>query len=126
MSGNTVNSALRARGEDTKEQITGHGFWATARTLIRELPGWDREVIDRHLAHVSDEKLSGNRDRTTYLGQRCRMIQLWADLLDDLAAGKAVELANDMHLASAIPPQSCGGGNPTAGVSHEERFRVAA
>ncbi|MDM0122176.1 tyrosine-type recombinase/integrase [Variovorax arabinosiphilus] len=42
MSDNTVNSALRTLGYDTKEQITGHGFRATARTLIRELLGWDR------------------------------------------------------------------------------------
>lgn len=44
MSDNTINSALRTLGYDTKEQITGHGFRATARTLIRELLGWDREV----------------------------------------------------------------------------------
>lgn len=32
MSDNTINSALRTLGYDTKEQITGHGFRATART----------------------------------------------------------------------------------------------
>lgn len=37
MSDNTVNSALRTLGYDTKEQITGHGFRATARTMIREI-----------------------------------------------------------------------------------------
>ncbi|WP_429315197.1 hypothetical protein [Paraburkholderia sp. GAS448] len=54
MSENTINSAL---GYDTKEQITGHGFRATARTLIREYLGWDKEVIERHLAHASSEEL---------------------------------------------------------------------
>ena len=97
MSDNTVNSALRTLGYDTKEQITGHGFRATARTLIRELLGWDREVIERHLAHVSDEELGGSYDRSTHLDQRRRMIQLWADLLDDLAAGKAIAIAGDMR-----------------------------
>ncbi|MDN8616540.1 hypothetical protein [Variovorax ginsengisoli] len=58
MRDNTVDSALRTLvGYDTKEQITGHGFRATARTQFRELLGWDREVIERHLAHVSDEEL---------------------------------------------------------------------
>ena len=52
MSENTINGALRTLGYDTKEQITGHGFRATARTLIREYLGWDREVIERHLAHA--------------------------------------------------------------------------
>lgn len=87
MSDNTINAALRTLGYDTREQITGHGFRATARTLIRELLGWDKEVIERHLAHVSDEELGGSYDRTTHLVQRRRMIQDWADLVDDLAAG---------------------------------------
>jgi integrase len=88
LSDNTINSALRTLGYDTKEQITGHGFRATARTLIRECLGWDKDVIERHLAHVSDEELGGSYDRTTFLAQRREMVQAWADLLDDLAAGK--------------------------------------
>jgi integrase len=88
LSDNTINSALRTLGYDTKEQITGHGFRATARTLIRERLGWDKDVIERHLAHVSDEELGGSYDRTTFLAQRREMVQAWADLLDDLAAGK--------------------------------------
>ncbi|MDP1956105.1 MAG: integrase arm-type DNA-binding domain-containing protein [Polaromonas sp.] len=90
MSDNTLNSALRTLGYDTREQITGHGFRATARTLIRELLGWDRDVIERHLAHVSDEELGGSYDRATFLAQRREMIQLWANLLDDLAEEKPV------------------------------------
>jgi integrase len=126
MSDNTVNSALRALGYDTKEQITGHGFRATARTLIRELLGWDREVIERHLAHVSDEELGGSYDRTTHLDQRCRMIQLWADLLDDLADGKAVLAANDMRRSGAVPAQSLTNCGSARGVGNEEGFRISA
>ena len=99
MSDNTLNSALRTLGYDTKEEITGHGFRATARTLVRELLGWDREVIERHLAHVSDEELGGSYDRTTHLEQRRRMIQAWANLLDDLAAGRAGALSTDMRIS---------------------------
>lgn len=124
MSDNTVNSALRTLGYDTKEQITGHGFRATARTLIRELLGWDREVIERHLAHVSDEELGDSYDRTTHFNQRCQMIQLWANLLDDLAADKVVVPANNMRRSIAMPPpQSQMASSLTSGV---ERFRVAA
>lgn len=93
MSNNTINSALRTLGYDTKEQITGHGFRATARTLIRECLGWDKDVIERHLAHVSDEELGGSYDRATFLAQRREMVQAWADLLDDLAAGKKAPYA---------------------------------
>lgn len=103
MSDNTVNCALRTLGYDTKEQITGHGFRATARTLIRELLGWDREVIERHLAHVSDEELGGSYDRTTHLEQRYRMIQVWADLLDALEAGRVVVPTTDLLRSSAAP-----------------------
>ncbi len=104
MSDNTINSALRTIGYDTREEITGHGFRATARTLIRELLGWDREIIERHLAHVSDEELGGSYDRATFLDQRRRMIQLWADLLDDLAAGKSVVLTADLRQPAPAEP----------------------
>jgi len=97
MSDNTINSALRTLGYDTKEQITGHGFRATARTMIREYLGWDRDVIERHLAHVSDEELGGSYDRATFLEQRREMVQLWADFLDDLARGKEPVLADNVR-----------------------------
>jgi hypothetical protein len=61
--------------------------------------GWDKEVIERHLAHVSDEELGGSYDRTTHLEQRRKMIQAWANLLDDLAAGKSNPPATDMRQA---------------------------
>jgi len=88
ISDNTINAALRTMGYDTKEQITGHGFRATARTMIREYLGWDPDVIERHLAHVSDEELGGSYDRAVFLVQRKTMVQQWADFLDDLQVGK--------------------------------------
>lgn len=97
MSDNTINSALRTLGYDTKEQITGHGFRATARTMIREYLGWDRDVIERHLAHVSDEELGDSYDRATFLAQRREMVQLWADFLDELAKGKEPVLADNVR-----------------------------
>lgn len=101
MSDNTINAALRTLGYDTKEQITAHGFRATARTLIREFLGWDREVIERHLAHVSNEELGGAYDRTQFFAQRRQMVQEWADFLDELEAGKDPTLTNNVHLFRA-------------------------
>src|SRR3546814_12984823 len=43
ISNNTMNSALRALGYDTQTDITGHGFRAMARTLIRERLGRSEE-----------------------------------------------------------------------------------
>lgn len=88
ISDNTMNSALRALGYDTQQDITGHGFRAMARTLIREKLGWDRELIEKHLAHVSDEELGDTYDRTRFIEQRHTMAQAWADYLDQLMEQK--------------------------------------
>ena len=124
MSDNTVNSALRTLGYDTKEQITGHGFRATARTLIRELLGWDREVIERHLAHVSDEEMGSSYDRTTHYEQRRRMIQVWADLLDDLEARKPVAPVRDLRPVDPMPQKQMAGLAPFVDSEPREGFRV--
>jgi hypothetical protein len=50
---------LLADGEglyDMKRDIDGRGSRASARTLIRECLGWNREVTERNLARSSDEK----------------------------------------------------------------------
>jgi integrase len=88
ISDNTINVALRTMGYDTQEEITGHGFRATARTMIREHLGWDSDVIERHLAHASDEELGSSYDRAAFIAQRKAMVQQWADFLDELEAGK--------------------------------------
>ncbi|HEX7906999.1 MAG TPA: integrase arm-type DNA-binding domain-containing protein [Paraburkholderia sp.] len=100
MSENTINSALRTLGYDTKEQITGHGFRATARTLIREYLGWDKEVIERHLAHASNEELGDSYDRATFLDQRREMVQCWADFLDELAVGNIPKPVRTLSLVT--------------------------
>ncbi|MCR4158007.1 tyrosine-type recombinase/integrase [Kerstersia gyiorum] len=84
MSDNTVNAALRSLGYNTQDEITGHGFRATARTLIRERLGFDVEVIERHLAHESKEELGSAYDRAQFAEQRRQMVQAWADYLDQL------------------------------------------
>lgn len=104
ISDNTINAALRTMGYDTKEQITGHGFRATARTMIREYLGWDSDVIERHLAHVSDEELGGSYDRTTFLVQRKTMVQQWADFLDDLETGRLPPQGDDNVLQFVRTP----------------------
>ncbi|WP_321854386.1 tyrosine-type recombinase/integrase [Paraburkholderia tropica] len=106
ISDNTVNAALRTMGYDTKEDITGHGFRATARTMIREHLGWDADVIERHLAHVSEEELGGSYDRAVFLAQRKDMVQQWADFLDELEAGKMP--AQDENVLRFVRPQAQG------------------
>jgi hypothetical protein len=67
--------------------MTGRGFRATARTLIRERLGYDKGIVERHLAHGSDEELGDAYDRAQYIEQRTKMAQDWADYLVRLAIG---------------------------------------
>jgi integrase len=82
MSNNTVNAALRRIGY-TGEQMTAHGFRATARTLLAEL-GWKPDAIERQLAHKASGPLGAAYDRAQFLDERRKMMQAWADYLDKL------------------------------------------
>jgi integrase len=82
MSENTINAALRRLGY-TKEQMTGHGFRSMASTLLNEL-GWNRDAIERQLAHVERNKVRGAYNSAEYLPERRKMMQAWADYLDGL------------------------------------------
>jgi integrase len=83
MSNNTVNAALRRLGVE-KSELTGHGFRATARTLIVEQLGYPAEVVEMQLAHRVRDPLGAAYNRTTWLDRRTEMMQRWADWLDEL------------------------------------------
>lgn len=51
MSENTVNSALRAMGYDTKTEACGHGFRTMARGALGESGLWIDDAIKRQLSH---------------------------------------------------------------------------
>jgi integrase len=82
----TINKALRTLGYDTRTELTGHGFRAMARTVIAERLHLDPRWIERQLSHVTSERLGESYDRAQYLEDRRRMMQLWADYLDELRA----------------------------------------
>jgi len=85
MSENTVNAALRRMGFDTQTDATGHGFRATARTILDERLGFDRAVIEAQLAHSVTDSLGRAYNRTDFMEQRRKMLQAWANYLDALA-----------------------------------------
>jgi integrase len=85
MSDNAVLSAMRRLGIP-KEQMTGHGFRAMARTLLDEELGYRIEWIECQLAHAVKDANGRAYNRTTYLKQRKGMMQYWADYLDSLKA----------------------------------------
>ncbi|MBB2485719.1 integrase arm-type DNA-binding domain-containing protein [Mitsuaria sp. WAJ17] len=89
MSENTVRSALRRLGYGN-DDMTAHGFRATARTMIAERLSIAPEVIEAQLAHAVADSLGRAYNRTQYLDQRKAMMQAWADYLDCLRKGAEV------------------------------------
>lgn len=89
LSDNGVLSALRRMGF-SKDEVTGHGFRATAQTMGRERLQEDFEVIDAQLAHRKRGPLRGAYDRTLYLDQRREFMVEWANYLDRLREGAQV------------------------------------
>jgi len=85
MSENAVLAALRSLGIG-KEEMTGHGFRAMARTLLDEVLGYRPDYIEHQLAHVVRDPLGRAYNRTAHLPQRRKMMQEWADYLDRLKA----------------------------------------
>jgi integrase len=89
MSDNGVLAALRRMGFP-KDEMTGHGFRAMARTLLSERLNVDEAVIEAQLAHAVRDSLGRAYNRTEFLEQRRRMLQTWADYLDKLRDGTEI------------------------------------
>jgi integrase len=88
MSDGTVLAALRRMGYGT-DAMTAHGFRAMASTLLNE-QGWNRDAIERQLAHAERNKVRAAYHRAQHLPERRRMMQAWADYLDSLKNGADV------------------------------------
>ncbi|MGL4316715.1 MAG: tyrosine-type recombinase/integrase [Pseudomonas sp.] len=84
MSENTINKALRLMGYEGRQ--TGHGF---RHLLSTELNGrsYNRDWIERQLAHGDNDEIRDTYNHATYLEQRREMMQAWADSIDVLRAG---------------------------------------
>ena len=88
MSNNTINASLRRLGY-TKEEMTAHGFRSMASTILNE-QGWNRDAIERQLAHSEKNGVRAAYNYAQYLPERKEMMQAWADYLDGLAHGADV------------------------------------
>ena len=85
MSENAILAALRRMGIG-KEEMTGHGFRAMARTILDEVLGFRPDFIEHQLAHAVRDPNGRAYNRTAYLPERRKMMQEWADYLDQLKA----------------------------------------
>ena len=86
MSDATLTNALRRMGY-SQEELHVHGFRAMARTLIRQELGFDEEPIERQLGHAVKGPLGAAYNRADFVAERRRMMQAWADYLEQLEAG---------------------------------------
>jgi len=80
ISENAFNSSLRRMGYP-KEEVTSHGFRATASTILNTR-GFDPEVIEAALAHQDKNAIRRTYNRSTYWDQRVKLMQDWAGLVD--------------------------------------------
>jgi len=98
MSDGTVNKALHVLG--FKGEIVHHGMRHMASTALNEL-GWDEDEIERQLSHkqkknavekqlgrADKNRIRGIYNKAEYLATRRKMMQAWADYLDELREPK--------------------------------------
>ena len=89
MSDNAILAALRSLGVD-KDEMSGHGFRAMARTILDEVLNVRPDLIEHQLAHAVKDPNGRAYNRTAYLRERRAMMQTWADYLDALRQNKEV------------------------------------
>jgi integrase len=87
MSNNTILGALKRMGY--KGRMTGHGFRGIASTLLHEM-GFNHAHIELQLAHQERDAVSAAYNHATYLKERAKMMQHWADYLDSCTTGKVL------------------------------------
>ncbi|MCB1667225.1 MAG: integrase arm-type DNA-binding domain-containing protein [Porticoccaceae bacterium] len=83
MSNNAVLAAMRRMGID-KDEMSGHGFRAMARTILDEKLKFRPDIIEHQLAHAVKDPNGRAYNRTSFIEERTEMMQRWADYLDSL------------------------------------------
>ena len=68
-----------------------HGFRAMARTILDEVLGFRPDFIEHQLAHAVRDPNGHAYNRTAFLPERRRMMQVWADCLDQFKTGEEID-----------------------------------
>ncbi len=87
MSNNTVLKGLERMGY--KGRMTGHGFRGLASTILHE-QGYAHEHIELQLAHAPRNAVSAAYNHALHLRARSKMMQDWADFLENLQRGAKI------------------------------------
>jgi integrase len=92
LSNMAMTAALRTMGYE-HDVMTPHGFRAMARTLLDERLRFHHDVIELQLAHTVPGTLGATYNRAKHLEERTRMMQVYADYLDELRAARTAAIA---------------------------------
>lgn len=90
MCATTINRALERLGYAGRDGLgfAAHGFRSTASTMLNEAE-FRGDAIERQLAHHDRNKTRASYNRAEYLPERRRMMQQWADYVDQLRSERA-------------------------------------
>jgi integrase len=91
MSDAAVLAAMR-RMEIPADEMTGHGFRATFRTIGAEVLKFRVDLMEHQLAHAVKDANGTAYNRTSFLPERKRMMQRWADYLAQLKTGETANV----------------------------------
>ena len=67
-----------------RSRATIHGFRSMASTILNESGKWTPDAIERQLAHSEKDQIRATYNRANYLEERRRMMQWYADYLDQI------------------------------------------
>jgi integrase len=84
--------ALRLLGYKQGE-MCGHGFRAMASTRLNEM-GYSSDWIEKQLAHTERNSVRAAYNHADYFSERAKMMQVWADYLDELADKAAQRISS--------------------------------
>ncbi len=74
--------SLRSLGIDT-DKFTTHGYRHMASTRLNEM-GMNGDAVEAQLSHRDSNKIRGKYNHASYLDDRKKMMQTWADYLEKL------------------------------------------
>ncbi|MEN9659429.1 MAG: hypothetical protein RL571_2894 [Pseudomonadota bacterium] len=95
ISENTINITLRKLGYDTQQEVCLHGFRTMMVSSLNESTQFTSDAIERHIGHESSNEVRGIYNRNAqYLAERQRMLQWWADYIDQLNSGHYIAPAD--------------------------------
>ncbi|MGH1471632.1 MAG: integrase domain-containing protein [Cellvibrionaceae bacterium] len=80
----TANTALKRMGFE--KQLVAHGLRALASTTLNE-QGFDSDIVEAALAHVSDNEVRNAYNRAEYIQRRIPMMSWWSEHIEKAATG---------------------------------------